>query len=137
MSDERDRLYKIYLADLDEKGPSGTNPCPCDFHQGRWSTSSGKTSSRSATPGVQLTGNGCLASGANPPPLQGLAAWMPQPRTSIWDPYTPRPHVQDFATAKSAKAHAKTGYNCIRCNFKNDYACANHGPDTYLCFNCR
>ncbi len=31
----------------------------------------------------------------------------------------------------------KTGYNCIKCNFKNDYACANKPDGTYLCFNCR
>jgi hypothetical protein len=31
----------------------------------------------------------------------------------------------------------KTGFNCTRCNFKNDFAEANQDDGTYLCFNCR
>ena len=30
-----------------------------------------------------------------------------------------------------------TGYNCTRCNEKNDYAAANQKDGTYVCFNCR
>ncbi len=37
----------------------------------------------------------------------------------------------------TAKATLKTGYNCSKCNFKNDYAASNQPNGTYLCYECR
>ncbi len=34
-------------------------------------------------------------------------------------------------------ANSKTGFNCSRCNEKNDYAAANQSNGTYLCYACR
>lgn len=132
MSAEGVRLYKIYAADLATKGIGGTNECPCDFHQGHWSTGTAKTSSRAKTTGVQLTGDGCLASGANPPGLTGLSAWLPAP-----DVGTMFGFQRQGTVSVSPGPVAKTGYNCSQCNFKNDYARANQPNGTYLCFNCR
>ncbi len=103
------RLYKIYMEDLG-KSAAGKR-CPCEFHQGNWSTQNAMT-----WKGVKLTGNGCLA-------LSGLAAWLP-------DASAP-------AIGVIRAPLAKTGYNCARCNFKNDFAAANQTDGTYLCFECR
>lgn len=36
-----------------------------------------------------------------------------------------------------AKAPGKTGHNCKRCNSRNDYAEANQGDGSYICWECR
>lgn len=36
-----------------------------------------------------------------------------------------------------SKPPSKEGFNCFRCNFKNDYAEANQKDGSYICFNCR
>ncbi len=36
-----------------------------------------------------------------------------------------------------ASMSSKTGFNCKRCNFKNDYASANQKDGSYICYNCR
>ena len=41
-----------------------------------------------------------------------------------------------YSPVEPPEANPKTGYNCKRCNFKNDYAVANCGNE-YICFNCR
>ncbi len=145
MSDEGERLYKIYSSDYLTKGLGAPDAdrCRCDFHQGNWNARTTTTSARAKVPNVKLTGNGCLASGANPPPLQGLPAWMPQPTGGTMFGLTRRTE-QDIADDERGKIERikayktpKTGYNCIRCNFKNDYASSNRSDGSYLCFNCR
>jgi len=39
----------------------------------------------------------------------------------------------DFRTVSSKQ----TGYNCMKCNERNDYACSNTSDGKYVCFNCR
>jgi hypothetical protein len=45
--------------------------------------------------------------------------------------------VSSQEISKIAKGVAKTGFNCKRCNEKNDYAAANQPDGSYVCFNCR
>ncbi len=120
MSDEGDRLYKIYIADAMLPGTR----CLCDFHQGHWSSSTAKTNSAAKVPGVQLTGSGCLTPFAARPP-GGSHTSIRLPDTTTRPPSERPPSV------------AKTGQNCARCNFKNDYACANQKDGSYVCFECR
>ncbi len=131
MSDEGERLLAIF----DTNADGLKYRCPCDFHQGRWDISTATTDA-----GVPLTGNGCLASGANPPALTGHANLVPPPGIGIWG-YMRSEEKEADALGRIARIKAyttpKTGFNCIRCNFKNDYACANQSDGTYVCFNCR
>ncbi len=49
---------------------------------------------------------------------------------SVWDPKYVRPPAGPTNAAK-------TGFNCIRCKTKNDYAVSNQKDGTYVCYECR
>lgn len=119
MTAHADALYQIYLKDLPTIGHSGSNPCPCDFHMGRWDRFTGMTTSSARKPSTILpSGGGCY-------------------KTHGFSEKDMSDTDGKLARIERYRAVARTGYNCVRCNFKNDYAVANHGPDHYLCFNCR
>ncbi len=43
-----------------------------------------------------------------------------------------------FEPKEGVKPKPKTtGFNCTKCNFRNDFAEANQDDGTYVCFNCR
>lgn len=50
---------------------------------------------------------------------------------------SPHPTLFFERPAGAAPPPAPTGYNCVVCNTRNDYATANQDDGTYVCFECR
>jgi len=43
----------------------------------------------------------------------------------------------EYDLLKAKPVPSTNGYNCTKCNERNDYAEANQNDGTYICYNCR
>ncbi len=118
------------------KAPRDTM-CSCDFCVGKHYTLplTANGDAQFKLFNGKIIGVGCM----NPPSvnnnnLQGLAAWLP-PHTGGMLFGIKRSEATTDGPRTSVSS--KTGYNCKRCNSKNDYACSNQPDGSYVCFECR
>lgn len=106
--------------------------CKCDFCKGRFRTFNKITGDKAYWDFVYSPSKNGNMQGMHLEPDDFQCQYKKPAKPPVLQP--PEEAVIGAVIAQRAII---TGFNCCRCNSKNDYAAANQKDGTYLCFNCR